>query len=108
MPLLYILLVIIALVIDYFIAEEFSKIAEMKGHDDAKYFWYTFIFGIIGMLMVVALPQITTPKASSLPPAENLFAKIKATNTGSTVKRCPECGDIIKNGRCEMCGKEAN
>ena len=47
----------ICLVAMYLIAKKFSEIAEMKGHDGDIYFWFTFFFGICGMLMVVALPD---------------------------------------------------
>ena len=59
MSLLYLIIVIIALVIDAVIANQFSDIAEMKGYADRKYFWFTFLFGIVGMLMVIALPNIS-------------------------------------------------
>ena len=44
-----------------FIAREFVKITVMKGYPcesmaKNKYFWYCFLFGIIGYLMVIALP----------------------------------------------------
>ena len=42
-----------------FIAVEFQRIAAMKGHDLQRYFWYTFLMGPVGMLMVIALPQNT-------------------------------------------------
>ena len=29
-----------------------------------------------------------------------------ANKQKETVKRCPYCGDIVKLGRCEMCGQE--
>ena len=45
-------------------------------------------------------------EVTKLPPAEDIFAKIKAKNSTEQVKRCPYCGDIVKLGRCEMCGKE--
>ena len=48
---------LVSLVIGIFIALEFASIAREKGYDDAKYFWYTFFFGVIGMLMVIALPD---------------------------------------------------
>ena len=40
----------------YFIAKEFRRIAAMKGHDEERYFWWTFLFGPVGMMMVIALP----------------------------------------------------
>ena len=58
-----------------FVALEFRKIAAMKGHNKAKYFWWTFLVGPVGMLMVIALPQnISIPAAPvpivQAPPAE--------------------------------------
>ena len=112
MWLLYILGIIIAIAIDYIIAKQFAAIAEMKGHNGDTYFWFTFIFGIIGMLMVVALPAETNGNggkttSTQLPPAEDFFAKMKE-KSDKTVKRCPYCGDVVKMGRCEMCGKEVD
>ena len=50
--------------------------------------------------------KCTIAEVTKLPPAEDIFAKIKAKNSTEQVKRCPYCGDIVKLGRCEMCGKE--
>ena len=106
---LYLLGCIIAIVIDYIIAKKFKEIAEMKGHDGGTYFWFTFIFGLVGMLMVIALPIKTedkNQKTTTLPPQDDFLSKYLAKNSTSTVKRCPYCGDVVKLGRCEMCGKE--
>lgn len=51
------LCVAIWLFVWYLIAKEFYKIAVMKGHDDKKYLWWTFWLEIVGMLMVIALPD---------------------------------------------------
>ena len=56
----YLLGIIIALVIDYAVSKQFEEIAEMKGHDGRTYFWFVFILGLVGMLMVVALPVQTS------------------------------------------------
>ena len=105
----YLLGIVVALIIDYFIAKKFEEIAEMKGHIGSTYFWYTFIFGVVGMLMVIALPVQTAGDnhKTVLPPAKDIWAKAQANaaNVQST-KRCPYCGDIVKLDRCEMCGKE--
>ena len=37
---------------------------------------------------------------------KQILAKMETDTTVNTVKRCPDCGDILKWGRCEMCGKE--
>ena len=113
---LYLLGIVIALVIDYVIARKFADIAEMKGHEGSTYFWFTFIFGVVGMLMVVALPNVTAIKVKNTSPEDTStqftntqFTNIlkNAANTQKeAVKRCPYCGDVVKLGRCEMCGKE--
>ena len=33
---------IAVLLIQYFVAREFQRIAEMKGHHEKRYFWITF------------------------------------------------------------------
>lgn len=50
----------------YLICREFYQIAEYKGYSHSKYLWLTFFLGLIGMLLVVALPdrgvqQVITP-----------------------------------------------
>ena len=108
---LYLVGIVIALIIDYVIAKKFEEIAEMKGHIGSTYFWFTFLFGPIGMLMVIALP-IKDKESScrgtntTLPPSKDIFAKMKADSSANAVNRCPYCGDVVKLGRCEMCGKE--
>lgn len=54
-----ILVLIVVFIIDYFIACEFRQIASDKGYSDCagKYFWYVFLTGIPGMLLVIALPD---------------------------------------------------
>ncbi len=47
----------IILAIDYAIAKIFCKIADEKGYEGRKFFWWIFLFGIIGYLMVIALPD---------------------------------------------------
>ena len=48
---------VLVIVVWAFIASEFRHIAAKKGYDEAKYFWWTFLFSICGMLVVVALPD---------------------------------------------------
>ena len=54
---LTVFLIFIILIINFFVATEFSSIAEEKGYESKSYFWYTFLLGIVGMLMVIALPD---------------------------------------------------
>lgn len=54
----FVLAVCIYFVIWYFIAKEFNKVAEMKGYYyESKYFILTFLFGIVGILLIIALPD---------------------------------------------------
>lgn len=55
--LLLLLVAIIVISIDYFIAKEFQTIANEKGFCSTKYFWFTFLLGVIGIMMVIALPD---------------------------------------------------
>lgn len=56
------LIVIVFLFIDGVLALEFSNIAEVKGWHSSKYFWYAFLFGIVGYLFVIALPDLSQQK----------------------------------------------
>ena len=46
--------------VNYLFASEFSKIAKQKGYSDGKYYWYCFLFGIVGYLLVIALQNKNT------------------------------------------------
>lgn len=48
---------ILVLVLAYFIGKEFEYIAKEKGYPDKKYFWWAFLFGAVGIPMVIALPD---------------------------------------------------
>ena len=45
------------LYLNYCIAKEFGRIASEKGHDEKRYTLWCFFLGVIGMLMVCALPD---------------------------------------------------
>lgn len=49
--------VIFLLDIRYIICKEFYAAACQKGYNEKKYFWYGFFFGLIGYLLVIALPN---------------------------------------------------
>lgn len=64
----FILLILAAvIVLWWFIAKEFAQIAEMKGYTDSKYFWWTFWLGIVGILMVIALPVASKTETTVAP-----------------------------------------
>lgn len=52
-----VIILIIFLIVNLFLSREFRFVASEKGYDSPKYFWYTFLFGIYGMLLVIALPN---------------------------------------------------
>jgi len=65
------LAVIVALLyLQYIIAKEFYSAAVTKGYSNKKYLWYCFFLGMIGYLMVIALPNkivTTNQSADELP-----------------------------------------
>ena len=44
------------IVLQICIANEFQRIADMKGHTEKRYFWWSLLFGPVGWAMVIALP----------------------------------------------------
>ncbi len=80
MPFLIILGAVAVLVIDYLIATQFYEVAVMKGHSKKRYLWLSFFFGIIGYLLVVALPD--RKAAAANPP-------VYATSTPASVNTKP-------------------
>lgn len=52
-----IVLVLVYFVLAYFIAGWFSEVASEKGYSSPKYFWICFFMGLVGQLLVIALPD---------------------------------------------------
>jgi len=69
---LYIAFIAVIIWLWYLVAREFYRIAKEKGFPQKKYLWLTFLFGMLGMLLVVALPdrgaklQIEIPAAPAV------------------------------------------
>lgn len=40
-----------------YLANRFYDVAVMKGHRERKYFWICFWLGLVGYLLVIALPD---------------------------------------------------
>lgn len=57
MAFLVIIFIAIAIWIDYLIAKEFYISAQQKGYSEKKYLWLCFLLGVIGYLLVIALPD---------------------------------------------------
>ena len=43
--------------LNYLIAKEFAFIAREKGYPQKRYFWWVFLTGLLGIIMVIALPN---------------------------------------------------
>lgn len=54
---------IVFLCCDAVIAYAFAGVSDSKGHNGDKYFWFCFLFGIAGYLLVIALPDATKKEA---------------------------------------------
>lgn len=57
MAFLIVLGAILVIFVWVYIAKQFEEIAEEKGFSGKRYFWIPFLFGIIGWIMVAALPD---------------------------------------------------
>ena len=55
---------LIVLSIDYLIAREFYRVAEMKGYTQKKYLWLPFLLGAVGYMLVIALPDRRTGQSN--------------------------------------------
>ncbi len=108
----YILSIVIVIIINYIIAKKFSDIAEIKGHEGGTYFWFTFIFGLVGMLMVIALPNEKDVRKQELPLAPLATQTIVTPKTEISTQtpkvnhswRCDNCGKMATQSPCEHCG----
>lgn len=104
--------VILLLGLNFIIAREFSRIAEDKGHDGRRYFHFCFWLSLVGMLMVIALPDRAGQATASTSPAGNRpaarptpTAHSSAAPAWSTPWRC-SCGAVNSASRsiCDSCG----
>lgn len=43
--------------IDYYLASEFYNVAKMKGYYEKKYLYISFIFTLVGYLLILSLPN---------------------------------------------------
>lgn len=56
-PTVLLLVAVVALCLAWYLANQFYKVAEEKGFTDRKYLWICFWLGVIGYLLVIALPD---------------------------------------------------
>ena len=104
--LFYLILVGLAIFIGYLISNEFHHIACQKGHTEKKYFWYCFFLGIIGYLMVIALPDLR-----SRPKMEETVSYTQYTSGNQPAYRREQSEEMkreimMNNGwKCSKCGR---
>ncbi len=68
MELLYVAGGIVYFVIMFIAAIQFYQVAEEKGFPQKKYLWICFLLGIIGYLLVIALPDRKQPEKEPVIP----------------------------------------
>jgi len=96
----FILCLVLVLLLTLAVSFKFAEIAEMKGYDRSTYFWWCFLCGLPGLLVVIALPE----------------RKQKYTNSSASRRAkeftCPHCGtkivltNQVTSVKCPWCDKE--
>lgn len=54
---LYVVIAAVFFYLDWCIANHFFEVAQMKGFRERKYLWICFLLGMVGYLLVIALPD---------------------------------------------------
>lgn len=90
--LVYIIALVIGFILAWYLANCFYEIACEKGFEENKYFWIPFWLGIIGYLLVAALPD--RKKAEQPKSAKPLFAPA-VTEKPVGKWACPDCGNVL-------------
>lgn len=91
--------------VNYLIAREFYRAAEAKGFHSKKYLWIPFWLGLVGYLLVIALPTKRIEVSSNS--EENQYTpKFQKQQPKNPMKVCPECGKEIpsESKSCPVCG----
>ena len=122
MVLLIILACVLGLCIQFFVAKQFEEVAFSKGYGKEEHaFLMVFFLGIVGMLYVIALPDLrnrmitrgNSMDSTSLLKHENHKVVQENSIKVSTVFRtsngqyqCKNCGNIVKinQEKCSDCG----
>lgn len=108
-----ILVGILWFVLLYFIAKRFYTIACEKGYTSRAYFHYCFWLGLVGWIMVTALPDRrsnppkgATPPIRPTPPRPAPPRPTPQSNPNSEYVICPKCGEreSNRNSYCFRCG----
>ncbi len=57
LALLAIIVLTAIIYVKYYITKQIYEAYNLKGYDNKKYFWISFFFTTIGLLLVIALPN---------------------------------------------------
>ena len=115
-----VVIIVLAIVVNYIIARKFEAVAEMKGYRDIHAFALCFWLGMIGYVYVAALP--TKASHAGTPVAPPSVSNVPRTsgdrnNSVSNVSKAPagqynkyECKSVMPSdktmeGRCLTCGE---
>lgn len=77
-----------------YLANCFYDIACEKGFYDRRYFWISFLLGIVGYLMVIALPDRKKEKMEQSPMVKPLSAVPQQVKPVGK-RACPYCGNVL-------------
>lgn len=91
--------VIVAIVVNFFIASLIAKAAEEKGRSFNAFFWLSFLFSWLIMAIVLAL----------LPPLnQEVISNNSSLGEGRALRECPKCAEPIlaKASFCKHCRNE--
>ena len=89
MIILYLIILALLIVLQYYVAKQFESVAKDKGYADSKYFHLCFWLGLVGYLLVIALPD----RGSGIPKSKHPVSGVNQ--------------DEQKSGECQICGSTA-
>jgi len=101
------LIIIFGIIFSIVIAAQFSNIAREKGHSGGKYFLFTFLFGIAGMLMVVALPDRKDHSCEQAPEEPSISSVIHPRAADKAPENTPQSAEETLDNSDSSEGVEA-
>ena len=120
MIILYIIILALAILLNYFVAKQFQSAAADKGYLGDKFFHLPFWFGLPGWLLVIALPDRGSsnesfsqaiPAPIAEPQEKEVFIWHPVDETtgiavGETNIKCTNCHRVQFKGNkiCSQCG----